>query len=335
MPIKPYQRKDSPVWYARGTHFKQFVDRSTGARTRPLAVKVVRKWEREIECGTFAEPGAPDFASAALGYMNAGGDRRPVAKLLKHFSRDGKSTLLSAIDQTAIDAAAVALFPAHSAATRNREVYSPVSAILKQAGIDFRIRRPKGSRGRELTGWLWPEEAERLFDAGRALDAEFGALLVFLCYTGCRLSEALDLKCDDLHITEAEALIKTTKNGDPRRVFLPPVIIAELANHPRGLDRTGKRVFRFAKSGRLYKTLTIAAENANVTMPDREAFHLLRHTFATWMRRYGGADTKGLIATGAWKSEQSASRYAHTIVSEEAKRALLLPVGRKIDAKAS
>ena len=58
-----------------------------------------------------------------------------------------------------------------------------MSAILKHAGIDFKIRRPKGSRGRELTGWLWPEEAERLLTAAFKSDAEFGLLCMFLLYT--------------------------------------------------------------------------------------------------------------------------------------------------------
>jgi hypothetical protein len=43
------------------------------------------------------------------------------------------------------------------------------------------------------------------------------------------------------------------------------------------------------------------------------------------MRRYAGLDTKGLVATGAWKDRKSADRYEHVVVSEEARRAELLP----------
>ena len=46
---------------------------------------------------------------------------------------------------------------------------------------------------------------------------------------------------------------------------------------------------------------------------------------ATWMRRYGGLDTKDLIDTGRWKSEQSAARYAHAVTGEAARKAALLP----------
>ena len=51
-------------------------------------------------------------------------------------------------------------------------------------------------------------------------------------------------------------------------------------------------------------------------------FHIFCHTYATWMRRYGGLDTTaGLIATGRWRDETSVRRYAHVIASEESQKA--------------
>ena len=85
------------------------------------------------------------------------------------------------------------------------------------------------------------------------------------------------------------------------------------------------RVFRLAKSGHLYSLLKTAAFKAGVTLPERSAFHIFRHTYATWMRREAGLDTKGLVATGAWKDRKSADRYEHVVVSEEARKAALLP----------
>jgi integrase len=82
-----------------------------------------------------------------------------------------------------------------------------------------------------------------------------------------------------------------------------------LANHPRGLERPGKQVFRWHKGGRLYNLLMKAAGDAGINLPEREAFHVFRHTYGTWMRRYAGLDSKGLVSTGTWKSKQPASRY--------------------------
>jgi hypothetical protein len=57
----------------------------------------------------------------------------------KHF----QETPLSAIDQRAIDQAAIALYPNASQATRNRQVYTPTSAILRGAGVTSPLKRPK------------------------------------------------------------------------------------------------------------------------------------------------------------------------------------------------
>lgn len=321
MPIKLYKRKDTPYYWARGSYLGIALCRSTKADKRPIALKVVKQWESEIERGCFSQQGRTTFLEAAVSYLQAGGEKRTVGKLIEKF----RDRYLDEIDQAAIDQAAAEMH--ENPATRNREVYSPASAILKHAGADFRIKRPAGSRGKQIADWLQPAQAQMVFDVARGIDREFAGLLIFLCYTGCRLSEALNLQCYDVDLTSGEAFVRHTKNGHPRRVYLPGAVLAELANHPRGMGRSEK-VFRWSKCGRLYNLLKQAAQTAQVRLPERAAFHLFRHTYATWMRRYAGADSKTLVATGAWKSEQSASRYAHTIVSEEAKLADKLPVAK-------
>jgi integrase len=311
----------TPYWAVRGHHLGRYVDRSTKSSKRALAARILRKWERDIERGEFAEPGEPTFASAALAYMKVGGERTFMTPLLKHF----RETPLARIDQAAIDQAAGLLYPDRSAPTLNRQVYTPISAVLRRAGIALPLRRPKGSAGMKATGWLWPEEAGRLFEQARALDCEFACLLILLCYTGMRLGEALRLRTDHVKLDQAFAYLPTTKNAEPRAVFLPQVVVDELAAHPRGIERPGETVFRFHKGGHLYSLLRAAAAKANVDLPERQAFHLFRHTYATWMRRFGGLDTRGLVGTGTWKDRKSAERYEHVVVSEEAQRAALLP----------
>lgn len=122
---------------------------------------------------------------------------------------------------------------------------------------------------------------------------EFQIFVTMLLYCGPRLTEALNVAVDDVRIAEAFAFIGRTKNGDPRPVHLPPVVVAAIANHPRGLDRPGETLFRFRKNGNLYSLL--AATRARASLPLHVTFHTFRHTWATWMRRYGGLDTKGLV----------------------------------------
>lgn len=326
MPLKLYPpRGRSPYYSVRGTYLGIYVNRSTKTGKRAVAVKALGKIERDIESGAFAVKGEATFASAAMSYMNSGRERKYVGRLLHHF----RDTPLSHIDQAAIDACAATLYPSGSPATRNRQVYTPVGAILRCGGIDLRLRRPKGSNGNRATAWLWPEQAEALFEEAAKLDKEFAALLITLCYTGLRLSEALNLTWDDVRLTDGYAYIPTTKNEEPRAVYLPPVAVAALGNLGAG---EGK-LFRWSKSGHLYHLLRASAFRASVSLPERSAFHIFRHTYATWMRRYAGADSATLIATGAWKDRKSVDRYTHAVVSEEARRAALLPVGKSVDKR--
>src|SRR5262245_37718861 len=218
MPIKliPPRQGFSPYYYGRGTYLGLFVNRSTRASRPAVAKRVIKQWENEIERGCFDQEGIT-FLNAAVAYMQAGGERTYVAKLIAHFG----DTPLHAIDQIAIDGAAAKLYPNASNATRNRCVYTPVSAILRHAGVVLQLRRPKGSVGKQLTGWLTEEDAFALLREAAALDMEFGTLCIFLLYTGCRLSEALNLLCQDVNLGGNECFVPTTKNGQPRRVFLP------------------------------------------------------------------------------------------------------------------
>jgi integrase len=320
MPLKlvPPKEGRSPYYRVRGTYLGQYVDRSTQTGDRKVAAAALKLWREEIECGAYVAADAPTFASAALAYMQSGGERRFLPPLLEHF----KEKPLTQIGQAEIDAAAVAVLPEAAAATRNRQVYTPISAVLRHAGIEKELKRPKGGRGAQRLHWLRPEEAYRLIAAAGELRPNFGALCTFLTYTGCRLTEALLLEPTDVHLVESFAYVRKTKNGDPRPVHLPPVVVAALAN----FEWRKKRVFGFSKAGRIYELLASAEKKSGIVIPEGVAFHIFRHTYGAWMRRYGGLDTSGLVETGAWKSRQAAAVYEHVEASEEAKKADLLPV---------
>lgn len=337
MPLKLYPPRPgkSPSWQIRGSHLGVSIDRSAKTPKEDLARKILKAIEKDIETGATTTEKGPTFLEGALAYVKDGGDPRFVGSydeatgkwslLIGHFM----NKRMSGIKQADIDEAADKLYPEASAATKSRQVHAVMSVILKRAGHEFIIRRPKGSSGKKMTVWLTKEQGFALIRAAYAKDDEFGILITTLLYTGMRLSEALKLKIDLLEMDEALATIPKTKNTEPRGVHLPSIIVEALTAHPRGLDRPGQRIFRFTKSGRLYTWLDEALAAAKITLPPRSAFHVLRHTWATWMRRYGKLDTRGLVGTGAWKDAKSAARYEHVVASEEAKRADLLPTDPK------
>lgn len=316
-------RWPSPYYRVRGTYLGIYVDRSTKAADRATARKVLKSIEDKIERGLFNKPVGPTFLEAAGRYVRDNHDGRFIEALCKHFGK----TPVAEITQASIDDAAYALYPNASNSTRNRCVYTPASAVLRHAGIDFRLRRPKGANGAKREFYFKQSQVEELIAAASEARPEFGLFLAFLLYTGTRLSEACSLKVEDVDLHDATAFVRETKNGQPRRLHLPPQLVAALANHPRGLDRTGK-LFSLTKCGRIYTWLREAEKASGVYIPDRVAFHAFRHTWATWMRRYAGLDTTGLVATGAWMSPDAARRYEHAVASEEAKKADMLPIIR-------
>ena len=327
MPLKlvPPRAGKTPYYYVRGTYLGRSVDRTTGSSERRIAQRELARVKAEIEEGRFAQRGEPTFLSAAVAYVKAGGERQ--AYMLEPLTNYFKERALSTIDQAAVDEAALALYPNATGATRNRQVYTPISAILKQAGIEFKIRRPLDAQGKQRTEWLWPEQAFALFKAADDVDKELGVLLRLLCYTGMRLGEALALRWSDVRLDEGFAYVRETKTGSPRPVFLPEVALQGLRSH-HSLRGRNERTFRFRKDGRLYRLLNRASGRCDLGRP---TFHTLRHTYATWMRRYAGMDERGLIGTGAWKDRKSVARYAHVIVTEEAEKAALLPVDKSVD----
>ena len=330
----------SPNWTIRGTYLRVYVDKSCGTHQRSVAHAILSDLKGKIERGEYpprepeAQPNVPTFISAAVAYLEAGRRPRYVARLIRCF----RETPLSEIGQTAIDAAAVALHPNAKPATRNTCVYTPVAAILHHAGVDIKLKRPKGAKGRVITDYLTPADAFAIISAAEQVDTELALLLKCLLYTGVRLGEALALTWDNVSLEERTARIRRSKNEDPRELLLRDDLCDALRSH----KKSHGRVFRFHQGGWL-QYLLVRAKLAACGLPapvrpkkgQRRRlppyrlswvnFHSFRHTWASWMRRYGGADLQALVATGNWRDLRSASRYAHAVARDEWKRVESLP----------
>lgn len=347
MPLKliPPRAGKTPNWSIRGTYLGCYVDKTCRTDKRSVAAKQLREVQDAIERGEFqvskADVGQVEktFAMAALAYMESGGERKHIARLVKYFG----DTPVKDVDQDAVDEAARALKPNVSGATQERSIYMPVHAVLTHAGIEIKLRRPKGAKGRTITDFLVPQDAQAIIKAAESFDREYALLLTFLLYTGVRLGEALALRWEDVSLPEQSARIRITKNGDPRTLRLRDDLCEALKAHARTTNQ--ERVFRFHQGGWLKVQLLRARLMAcGVPMiarpkkgekrrvpPHRLSFvnhHTFRHTWATWMRKYGGSDVQGLMATGNWRDPRSAARYAHAVAREEWQRVDNLPTIR-------
>jgi hypothetical protein len=165
VPLKLVKRAKSPNWIIRGTLRGVRVEGSTGTTEKRAAEEIRAKREAEILTeSVYGKAVTMTFAHAAHSFLQEGRSRRFVAPLLEHFG----TTPLRHIGQEAIDRAASKLHPKASNATRNRQVYTPVCAILQHAARKGWCPRPVFSRpkvAKVAIRWLKPNEAERLIEA--------------------------------------------------------------------------------------------------------------------------------------------------------------------------
>lgn len=357
MPLKlrPPRKGKTPNFEIRGTYRRVHVEVSSGTHKRSDALKELKRITDIIdECGQYPAPspaprtGEPTFLSAAVTYMQSTSQRRYIATLIKHFGE----TPLADMTQDAIDKAALAIAAHVVPATRTKYVYAPVSAIMHLALGDKcpPIKHTHGGKGKERTDFMWPDDAFAVIDEADKIDPELGTYLLVLLYTGIRKSEGLALLPQDIRPDELTAWLKTSKNEDPRMLRLREDLAERLRQH---LEATPNRekLFKFKEGGH-FKHLLLRAVMAvcDVPCPKRRptpwrkpkfrlafvTFHVFRHTWATWLRYYGGADVQGLVATKNWRDERSARRYAHVVPRDEWARVNSLPAaGEKPGKKVS
>src|SRR5205823_671191 len=130
MPLKLVRRPKSPNWVIRGTLRGIRIEESTGTDDRRAAEEIRAKREAEILAeSVYGRRATATFAQAALSYLETGGDRRFLRRAIEYFG----TTSLAHLDQDAIDQAARKIYPHALPATRNRQFYTPVSAVLLHA----------------------------------------------------------------------------------------------------------------------------------------------------------------------------------------------------------
>ena len=291
MPLKlvpPSPQRRTPFYSVRGTYLGHYVNRSLKTGEKTLAKKLIKQLESDIERGAFTTGHSLGFAEAASAYMKAGGERSYLAPIISYF----RHMPLAEIDQVAIDNAAAALYPTATAATLNRQVYTPISAVLKRAGEERKIKRPRGWRGQRLTHWLTPQQAFAIFKATAKIKAPaktratFRVFLITLCYTGMRLSEGAASKSGRHRSENQNCGLYRTKNDKPRLVYLPKVVVTRSARWILTQDGYSHSM----RAVDLRDMLKMRSRRW-CRLPRRVAFHVFCHTWGTWMRQHGGLDT--------------------------------------------
>lgn len=312
MSLTIFRRGD--VYYIRGTVAGQRVYESTRLGDRKAADILRARREAEIiERAAYGRAATTTFAEAALTYMQSGGEARYLGPILKHL---GPKFRLVDMTNDQVNRIAEALYPTAAPATINRQVITPISAVVNMAADDDlcpprRFRRRPGDNAR--IDWLTPEQAELAIKVASERGRRF---LLFFLGTGCRVNEALRLDRADLHLDTCEAWVAEAKNDDPRMVRFPLRTRQALATGwlpevgcifrtPKGLPYRLRNDEGRGLGGQVKGELDKIREAAKLPFLTP---HILRHTWATWFY----AQTKdfgGLMDLGGWKKADMANRY--------------------------
>lgn len=120
--------------------------------------------------------------------------------------------------------------------------------------------------------YLTQEEIEKLLNLCKG---DYYRIAILLLATGARWGEVYQLKAEN--IIGNRVMFTLTKNGDRRIVPVSDEVINVVKNRESG------RLFRVS-----YKTFRLKMKEAKPNLPDGQAAHALRHTFATHFMMKGG-----------------------------------------------
>jgi integrase len=338
MSLRLVRRGRSPHYYVRGAVRGIRIFQTTGTDDPKIADAFRIRLESELlHRSIFGVAATVTFAEAAVSYLQAGGEARFLGR---YDEKSGKWTLLighfldtaiGKIGQDETDQAAYKLYPNATAATRKRQVYTPMAAVLHHAAGKGWIRAPAIKQPKVKQPETRYSSVDRLNKLLPHCSAKLRSLIVFLPYTGARISECLRVNWErDIDLARRTVTLRRTKNGKPRTVHLADPVMTELAGVPEP-ERRGQ-VFKWKARSAVYKPLQRACRLAGVEyLPTHQQG---RHTFAAWLRIDGKRDLVGLKADGGWDSIQSVMRYEHLVPGESVEAVNRLPKVQSVCTKA-
>ncbi|KQT01797.1 tyrosine-type recombinase/integrase [Rhizobium sp. Leaf386] len=244
-------------------------------------------------------PDVITFDYAAASYMENGGNGKFLPRIIEHFH--GRP--LASIFPFDLQQMANVLYPDVKNSTKNRQALTPARAVISH-GYDrgwcplMRLRRFKEEKpeAKKPASPLWLQLFARQCDKDGL--QHVAALILFMAFTGARVSEALRLEWPQVDLANRTATLLRTKTSENSVRHL----IDGLVSRMHGLRETkGKhtRVFRFKCRHSVNERIKAVCERADIEYkPSHECG---RHAFATNAME-AGMDIKTVMAAGGWES---------------------------------
>ena len=293
--LKLYLR--NKTWWVTGTINRERVRESTGhtdkKRAQSWASK--RQWELE-QVAVFGPESVLTFGAALNYYIDGGGEQRFLMPLLDAWEH----RLVKDVSPGDVIDLANKLYPKAGAATKNRQVLTPVMAIIRFNAARGRCAPILVSRfeakkvlKRRTATWEWVGKL--------ALTAKpkIIALVLFIANTAARIGDALKLRWADVDLDAGTALLRDTKNGEDRHVTLRAETVAALrAIVPKKLGAK-ETVFKFYDRSDVSRQIKTACKKAGVEYIPTHGIG--RRLFFTSLMR-DGIDARTAAEAGGLKS---------------------------------
>lgn len=184
---------------------------------------------------------------------------------------------------------------------------------------DLKAKLPPEQAGRKR--YLKKDERDRFIEEMRKHGPYFGAVALFMFYTGARIGEALKLRWRDVDMAMEQATVSSKKGRYKREKSRPLPLVAEVIEELAKLPRRNEWVFSMVRSGPLtycavQKKWKLCCESLGV-----EDFrpHDARHTFASLLGQTGEADLQDIQELLGHESIQMTLRYKHTLPAKTAR----------------
>jgi integrase len=296
----PGTRRKNSTFVVRGTVNGIRFEERTGKTTRGAA----DQWALEF-CASLEGDGSKKitFERAALAYVDfrrpRRDDERHIARLIRYFAKKPLRDMHGAD----LVAAAHALFPKASNATKNRNVIGIGAAILhyaeEQKWCDYKRCRilPVSRRSPRKPV---PALTMRLLLSNT--EGQKRAFLAFLYETGARVTDALRLTWEDVDLQLGIVRLGSSKTDDHGELGLSPDLIAMLAN----AEKKTARVFSWGDRHNVYRWLKPLCTRLGVAFTP----HQSRHAMATDMKAMG-YEREEIAERGLWRDARSVERYIH------------------------
>ena len=323
---KPGTRKGNRNIVVRGSVDGPIHEIATPYRDQKRAEDYWHAFKREIRAqrDSAATPERATFLDAVILYRQARpalsrNEHRFISRLETYFG----TTLLKDITQSAVQAAAIAIYPDCLPQTRNRQAIAPAAAIMHYAAESELCPYRRFGKFREIDPdrpMTLPEQADTAIAAARTKgDHELAVALEILVYQGWRISEVLNAQRLRIDWQAGTIRRRVSKSGKWRTTAIDWQILELIAALP---PRDDGRIFRWQTRFAFYRSID-ALELDFHYRP-----HQSRRGFATALKN-DGADAADIAQASQWEDTRSVSVYVADDIERQRRTITRLRRARK------